>query len=825
MRGKYMKVNRLRKYLSVFLALVMCITLIPVFRPDTAYAATDGMIRVKMESMGSISSVTMKINGSYGISGHGEVALDKGRSITVSASGSTVRITDTSGQTHSLSSPVLLLNYADTTGLSSYITLSNTKYGSRSYKGSFTFYASSSNLTLVNTLFIEDYLCGVVANEMGNDWPIEALKAQTVAARTYAYKRMDGSGTYDIVDTSNDQVYKGYRSSDNVVIRAVNETKGMVLTYGGKLIDAYYSASNGGETDTPANVWSDRDSPACYVVKEDPYDVRNPASLIGSVYFTNKGKTNSSELDNFIRKKVASVAGTSSGNVDILSYDGLALTNPKYYNSINYRTVNIALTSNVGSYNLSFSIMDEIKPYADLEHDLRMARVTSGGGIHYLDFCRYGHGVGLSQRGAQQMATEGLSYTNILNFYYENAAIKVEDFVQSTVSAPSQGTTMGGTSAGSGLATMGDGSKEIGTAEISSINTVAMISGLETSGASLVAALRNGDKVSIYAIYDSWAYVKYQGQMGYISKLALGNITYNENANTNAGSSSAGNTSGTIIATAQANVASSLSIRSAMSTSASVLGTVSPNETIYITELSGSWAKIVYGQTGGYVNTDYIKNLTMLNEAENTGSSSGGGVMGFGYVSLASATSSLNIRQSASSSSSVVGKVSDGTYVAVYGVSGDWYKVKVDSKEGYISSKYVENYTSVNSGSASSGNTSAGNNSSGSTSSGSTSSVTTISLISKATAKCNLYASASTSSEVIETISKGEQFTVIEISGNMCRIKIGAMKGWILAQYADGVDVSAYNNAGGAGTSSTTNVSSTGKATTNATVNMRSGAG
>ena len=79
MRGKYMKVNRLRKYLSVFLALVMCITLIPVFRPDTAYAATDGMIRVKMESMGSISSVTMKINGSYGISGHGEVALDKGR--------------------------------------------------------------------------------------------------------------------------------------------------------------------------------------------------------------------------------------------------------------------------------------------------------------------------------------------------------------------------------------------------------------------------------------------------------------------------------------------------------------------------------------------------------------------------------------------------------------------------------------------------------------------------------------------------------------------------------------------------------------------------
>ena len=93
----------------------------------------------------------------------------------------------------------------------------------------------------VSYTHLDVYKRQVVAYEMSNSFPLEALKAQAVCARGYAANKIKTSGAYDIVDTTVDQVYKGYEPAYQRVIQAVNETKGHVLTYNGKIISTFYA--------------------------------------------------------------------------------------------------------------------------------------------------------------------------------------------------------------------------------------------------------------------------------------------------------------------------------------------------------------------------------------------------------------------------------------------------------------------------------------------------------------------------------------------------------------------------------------------------------
>ena len=87
------------------------------------------------------------------------------------------------------------------------------KVGNYYYLGDMEVRLQGSSIELINHLHLETYLYGVVPYEVSNSWPIEAQKAQAVAARTYAARRMNGKSHYDIADTTNDQVYRGYNSS------------------------------------------------------------------------------------------------------------------------------------------------------------------------------------------------------------------------------------------------------------------------------------------------------------------------------------------------------------------------------------------------------------------------------------------------------------------------------------------------------------------------------------------------------------------------------------------------------------------------------------
>ncbi len=139
------------------------------------------------------------------------------------------------------------------------------------YRGELIVYNINKKLVVINDLPIEDYLLGVVPSEMPSKWNIEAHKAQAIAARSYAIANLGKrkhSG-YDLKDTPLDQAYGGASAETPQTTRAVMQTRGIVLTYGGKVIPAYYHASSGGKTVSSGAVWA-RDLP--YIKSVPAYD-------------------------------------------------------------------------------------------------------------------------------------------------------------------------------------------------------------------------------------------------------------------------------------------------------------------------------------------------------------------------------------------------------------------------------------------------------------------------------------------------------------------------------------------------------------------------
>lgn len=249
----------------------------------------------------------------------------------------------------------------------------------------------------VISISLEDYVTGVVSAEMPAAFNTEALKAQAVAARTYALKRLSYGAT--LTATTSNQVYKteselrsmwgnSYNAYYDKVKNAVYSTKGQYLTYNGKYIDALYFSTSNGRTENAENVWS---TAYPYLVSvESPWDVGIPS------YSGSKSIPMST-----IAEKL-NVPLTSSSQIKILE-----------------RTV--------GNRVKTISICD--KKYTGVEirtiFGLKSADFdisTSGNNIVFTTR-GYGHGVGMSQYGANLMAKAGYSYRDILKHYYTGVAI------------------------------------------------------------------------------------------------------------------------------------------------------------------------------------------------------------------------------------------------------------------------------------------------------------------------------------------------------------------------------------------------------------------
>ena len=158
-----------------------------------------------------------------------------------------------------------------------------TWFSNYNYRGGFEYFRrTGGNVTVVNVLTLEDYVNGVICYEMGPSWPLEALKAQAVCARTYALRNMGSHSSYgfDICNSTYCQVYRGMGngsasySPSKTSMQAVEETEGLVVTYNGKLAETPYSASFGGASEDAYYVWgSDTTNTYPYLQGvEDPYE-------------------------------------------------------------------------------------------------------------------------------------------------------------------------------------------------------------------------------------------------------------------------------------------------------------------------------------------------------------------------------------------------------------------------------------------------------------------------------------------------------------------------------------------------------------------------
>ena len=287
-----MKKKKIYKLISTFL-LFTTISLFPYKgNAATLNGVYDTNINVQLASLGSINNFQFTVNGNYSLS-NSAALLKPGFNYEVSIANGTLTLKENGNIIVSLNGDISMT--PSSTG-----TLINVTTNKKKYLGTMKFkIKNSTGFYVINSLNVEDYLVGVVPYEMIDSWGnikngTEALKAQAVAARTYAlYHQNNGETIYDTISS---QVYNGYDPSYKNSIQAINSTKGQVLTYNGGLIDATFCASNGGYTEASGNVWIK--SYDYLIAQKDPYDAQSPAYP----YFSTVTTHNNSDIENIIRQ-------------------------------------------------------------------------------------------------------------------------------------------------------------------------------------------------------------------------------------------------------------------------------------------------------------------------------------------------------------------------------------------------------------------------------------------------------------------------------------------------------------------------------------------
>ncbi len=272
--------------------------------------------------------------------------------------------------------------------------------GQKRFSGKLNLFVLDSEILVVNVLGIEKYLTSVVGSEMPTKWPIEALKAQAIASRTYALKQK-GNNLFDIDSTQRNQVYNGLESRTYKTIRAVKSTRSLVLTYKNKLINALFHSSSGGMTENSQDVWKNK-YPYLSSVKD--FDKENP-KFRWQKKFSNKDLTNLFPKIGGL-KNIEILNFTSTGRVKNVKVFGA-------YGSDKMSGVDLRKRLGLNSNFVRFKLFEE-----ELNNKLPIKKglIVFGKGS--------GHGVGLSQWGAKYMASKGQKAEKILKHFYRGVQIK-----------------------------------------------------------------------------------------------------------------------------------------------------------------------------------------------------------------------------------------------------------------------------------------------------------------------------------------------------------------------------------------------------------------
>ena len=278
--------------------------------------------------------------------------------------------------------------------------------GQKRYSGILNLLVLDSEILVINILGIEKYLSSVVGSEMPAKWPLEALKAQAIASRTYALKQK-GNPIYDIDSTQKNQVYNGLESRTYKTARAVRSTRSLVLTYKNKLINSLFHSSSGGMTENSQDVWKNEYP---YLSSVRDFDRNNPKLQW-------KKKFSSGELQKLFPeiggiKKIEILNITNTGRVKNVKIFGK-------YSSDQISGVDIRKRMNLKSTFMRFKFIEDKKYISDNDNSnipIEKTLIVFGQGS--------GHGVGMSQWGARYMASKGQKAERILKHFYKGVGIK-----------------------------------------------------------------------------------------------------------------------------------------------------------------------------------------------------------------------------------------------------------------------------------------------------------------------------------------------------------------------------------------------------------------
>ncbi|MBD2342831.1 SpoIID/LytB domain-containing protein [Anabaena subtropica] len=313
---------------------------------------------------------------------------------------------------------------------------------SRLYAGRIKFQPNAyGTYTFVNKVSLETYLRGVVPHEIGTNAPTSAVEAQAILARTYALRnlRRFAIDNYQLCADTHCQVYYGLGGTDARIDKAIAATKGMVLTYNNELIDALYSSTTGGITASFSDVWNGADRPYLRPVVDAPTNIwdfskqnlkdeKNFQKFISLQQGFNESSWNifrwykETPLNDIIKDLQKFLRAKNSPYAKFKTIEAMAITE----RSQSGRILELAVRTDIGIFTLH---KDEVRsafaaPRSTLFYIVPLNKGKEdlwgfafiGGGL--------GHGVGLSQTGAQNLAKLGWSSSKILEFYYPGTKLQ-----------------------------------------------------------------------------------------------------------------------------------------------------------------------------------------------------------------------------------------------------------------------------------------------------------------------------------------------------------------------------------------------------------------
>jgi stage II sporulation protein D (peptidoglycan lytic transglycosylase) len=277
------------------------------------------------------------------------------------------------------------------------------RFNGREYTPPLELLRNGDGLLVVTEVELEEYLVGVLRAESSEKWPIEALRAQAIVARTYAaYQRMLGAGkTYHIVASTAHQQYFGRVPRTSPLWGAVADTAGQVLRWEGGLFPAFYHTESGGYTEDPRTVFAARNMPALKPVRDE--------FSTGSPHHSWSLDVRLADLAEILRRNDAVVGAVTAIEVT--------------ERTPSLRVAVVTVRGTQGSARLRGNDFRRMLGYERFKStlfavavDREWARFAGRG---------YGHGVGMSQWGAKSMAEHGYTARQILEFYYPGTVFGV----------------------------------------------------------------------------------------------------------------------------------------------------------------------------------------------------------------------------------------------------------------------------------------------------------------------------------------------------------------------------------------------------------------